>query len=95
VIVMSDLNWTDEEEILFAEIVTITRGRFARIQAIQLYKRVKSNPAKARKLAKGAFSDAQAAGYERSRDVRLAALTKATAAARDARFERQKRQMRA
>jgi hypothetical protein len=62
---MSDLNWTDEEEGLFAGIVTNTRGRFTRIQAIQLYKRVKSNPAKARKFAKDAFSDARIAWYER------------------------------
>jgi hypothetical protein len=91
---MSDLNWTDEEESIFAEIVTITRGRFTRIQAIQLYKRVKSNPAKARKLAQAAFSDAQIAWYERSRD----ALTKARAASKrsqDARIDSQKRQMRA
>jgi hypothetical protein len=92
---MLDLNWTDEEERLFAEIVTISRGRFTRIQAIQLCKRAKSSPAKARKLAKDAFSDAKIAWYERSRDARLTSLKKATAAAQDARFDRQKRQMRA
>jgi hypothetical protein len=76
----STLCWTDEEEKLFGELQQI--GSLTRIQAIQLYKRSKSNPDKARKIAQDnyAMTDEERAGYARSKDARLAGLVKARAA---------------
>lgn len=72
--------WTDEEEKLFAELQQI--GRLTRIQAIQLYKRSKSNPDKACKIAQDnyAMTDEERTGYARSKDARVAGLAKARAA---------------
>jgi hypothetical protein len=76
----STLCWTDEEEKLFTELQQT--GCLTRIQAIQLYKRTKSNPGKARKIAQDnyALTDEERAGYARSRDARVAGLAKARAA---------------
>ena len=69
--------WTDGEETTFADIMRI--ARMGRIAAIQLFRRCKSNHAKAVKLAAENYglSDAQIAGMERSKAARLAGLVKA------------------
>lgn len=65
--------WTDAEEATFAEIMRI--GRMERIRAIQLFRRCKSDHAKALRLAQANYgrSTAQLAGMER----RLAGLSRA------------------
>ena len=72
--------WTDAEETTFAEIMRT--GNLTRIKAIQLFKRCKSNPARALELARENYgrSEARTASYERSKAARLAGLVKATAA---------------
>jgi hypothetical protein len=72
--------WTDEEEKLFSELQQT--GRLTRIQAIQLYRRTKSNPDKARKIVQDSYAmtDEERAGYARSKDARVAGLAKARAA---------------
>jgi hypothetical protein len=69
--------WTAAEEETFADIMR--RGRLARIAAIQLYRRCKSDRTKSLKLTQGkyAMSDAEVAGMERSKAARLAGLAKA------------------
>ena len=69
--------WTDAEEATFAEIMRI--GRMERIKAIQLFRRCKSDHAKAVKLARDNYglSDLQIAAYERSELARFAGLVKA------------------
>ncbi len=71
--------WTDTEEATFAEIMRI--GRMERIKAIQLFRRCKSDPATAVKLAQANYglSEAQVAGFERSKAARLAGLSKVNA----------------
>lgn len=82
--------WTAEEETTFAEIVRIARGQLKRIEAIQLFRRCKSNHAKAVKLAKDncGLTDAQVASFESTRAARLVGLAKARqAAAQNRRFQ--------
>jgi hypothetical protein len=69
--------WTDAEEATFSEIMRI--GRMERIKAIQLFRRCKSDHAKAVKLARDNYglSDLQIAAYERSEVARSAGLVKA------------------
>ena len=69
--------WTDEEEATFADIMRI--GRVERIGAIQLFRRCKSDHAKAIKLAQVNYgrTEEQLAGMERSKAARLAGLAKA------------------
>jgi hypothetical protein len=69
--------WTDAEEVTFADIMRM--GRLARIPAIHLYRRCKSDRTKSLKLTqeKHAMSDAQVAGMERSKAARLTGLAKA------------------
>lgn len=76
---MDPETWTETEEATFAEIMRI--GRMGRIAAIQLFRRCKSDHAKALKLARENYglSDAQIAGLERSKTARLAGLAKANA----------------
>ena len=71
--------WTDAEELTFADIMRI--GRMGRIAAIQLFRRCKSDHAKALKLAQDNYglSDAQVAGFERTKAARLAGLSTANA----------------
>jgi len=68
--------WTDAEEATFSEIMRI--GRMERIKAIQLFRRCKSDHAKAVKLARDNYglSDLQIAAYERSEVARSAGLVK-------------------
>lgn len=66
--------WTDAEEAAFADIMRV--GRMERIKAIQLFKRCKSNPVKALKLA-AEYGDmktvniARGESLRRSREARL------------------------
>ncbi len=78
VAVANPLDWTVEEEATFATIMRIARGQLKRIEAIQLFRRCKSNHAKAVKLAKDncGLTDAQVAGCERSKAARLAGLAR-------------------
>ena len=71
---MTGKGWTDAEEQTFAEIMRI--GRMARMDAIRLYRRCRSDAAKALRLAEEHYgmSDTQAAAYEQSKAVRLAGL---------------------
>jgi len=62
--------WTDSEEAAFARIQQ--QSRLSRIQAIQLYKRVKSDADKALAIAKS--------NYPPLTDTQLAVLRKATSA---------------
>ena len=69
--------WTDQEEATFATIMRI--ARMGRIEAIHLFRRCKSDPAKAVKVAQDNYglSDAQKAAYESTRAARLAGLSRA------------------
>lgn len=69
--------WTDEEEATFADIMRI--GHMERIKAIQLFRRCKSDHAKAVGLAQANYgrTEEQLAGMERSKAARLAGLAKA------------------
>lgn len=69
--------WTDHEEATFASIMRI--ARMSRIEAIQFFRRCRSDHAKALKLAQDNYglSDAQKAAYESTRAARLAGLSKA------------------
>lgn len=69
--------WTDAEEATFADIMRI--GRMAHMDAIRLYRRCKSDPGKALRVAKRDYemSDERAAAMERSKAARLAGLAKA------------------
>jgi hypothetical protein len=73
--------WTDEQEATFATIMRV--GHLTRIKAIQLFRRCRSNHAKALKLAQENYglSDVRAATYESTRTARLAGLAKARQAA--------------
>ena len=80
--------WTDAEEATFAQIMRV--GRMDRIKAIQLFRRCKSDHAKAIKLARKQLrSDGQVAAYENNKATRLAGLAKANASrAQDRRIQR-------
>lgn len=71
--------WTDAEEVTFAEIMRI--ARMGRIAAIQLFRRCKSDHAKAVKFAQDNYgmTAEQIAGLEHSKAARLAGLAKANA----------------
>jgi len=71
--------WTDPEEETFEEIMQI--ARMERIAAIQLFRRCRSDHAKAVRLAQANYgrTEAQIAGLERSKAARLAGLLKANA----------------
>jgi hypothetical protein len=80
--------WTDAEEATFAQIMRV--GRMDRIKAIQLFRRCKSEHAKAVKLARKQLrSDGQVAAYENTKATRLAGLARANARrAQDRRIQR-------
>ena len=63
--------WTDDEERLFADIMSVSR--LSRIQAIQLWKRCRENAAKAVRLAAKNYprpTEAQLAGLRNANEVR-------------------------
>ena len=69
--------WTDAEEATFADIMRI--GHLTRIKAIHLFRRCRSNAAKAITMAQENYgmTNEQTAGLERTRTARIAGLAKA------------------
>jgi hypothetical protein len=60
--------WTDAEETTFTQIIGV--GRMDRIEAIQLFRRCKSDHAKAAELTRKQLrSDGQVAAYENTKDL--------------------------
>lgn len=74
--------WTAAEESAFRQIMTVSD--LERLPAIRLYRRCKSNLAKALQIAKDCYgmSDTQKTAYEQNKAARIAGLVKARAARR-------------
>ncbi len=76
--------WTDDEEAIFAKIQACSR--LNRIQAIQLYRRVNSNAAKALEIARSTYlraTEAQLAGLRLANARRASRMGGSSAAEAD------------